>query len=502
MKKTGIQFLILSFLAITAYAQEIKLSKGVSHNVKSNYVGLNGNVGTNNMPWDNNNLLNGFVKSGARTIRYPAGTIANTWDWDRGWIDPTVPDSLLINWVVSEGWKNFKISYPLENFKKAIDASKAEPVYVLNMLSKDLEHALRGLRRAKALGLPVRYVEMGNELYFNLKLEMSRFPTPEDYGKTCYEWIKAIKEEFPEVKCAVVSWEAVRSERHKNWTERVLKYATNADAVIFHVYTPFGLDGAQERANNQAGQEGLTTGGNLSNNLKLRQQQELALLNIDSNFQKMMLKALEVANRHKEMRVPLDKKIWATEFNVRADNSAIRGTWANTLFISTFYLAFLKNPQIEITHFHNIIGPIFGALYNNDRGFSHLQNEKIISKPWSLSAGGLAMKTFAQLTEIGGEATEIIFKNNTLLASNQHHSLQALQGWVINNSSSSRAIIINFSSQRKKITIPDFLHKHHYSMQSAVLQHYVMDIEGLKIMTGITAKELFLEPYSITTFLK
>jgi hypothetical protein len=490
--------LICGFISSQVSGQVSKVRPGSSYKIEPYYIGVNGNVGTQHMPWNNQELLTGFVNSGARSIRYPAGTIANTWDWDKGWIDSTVPDSLLINWVRSEGWKNFKISYPLENFKKAIDATGAEPVYVLNMLSKDLEHSLRGLRKAKALGLPVRYVEMGNELYFNLRFEMQRFPTPEAYGKTCFEWITAIKREFPEARCAVVSWEMVRSERHKNWTSRVLQHATNADAVIFHAYTPFGIDNATERANNQAGEEGLTVGGVLDKDPSVRQSQELTLLKEPKIFNKMILTALEVANRHKKMSVPADKRIWATEFNSRSDNSSVRGTWANTLFISAFYLAFLENPQVEITHYHNIIGPLFATFFTNKNGFNHLLNTKIASKPGTLTAGGFAMNAFARATNLGGMATRLEFENNAVLIKNDENVLHTLYGWSVLNGNKGKAILINFSSEQKAVSLSEVMKGWKYTHYTAPLEHYVMSDQGLTKRSGEIKDTLNLSPYSIT----
>lgn len=496
MKKFFTTFLFAYSLAATA--QTIEVSKGASRPIAHHFAGVNGNAGTINMPWNNPQLLAGFVRTGANSIRYPAGTIANTWDWDRGWIDPTVPDSLLINWVVSERWKEANVRYPIEHFAVAIKASGAEPVYVLNMLSKDLEHSLRGLRRAKAAGLPVRYIEMGNELYFNLKLETARFPTPEDYGKTCYQWIAAIKKEFPEAKCAVVSWEQVRGERHKQWTERVLQYATNADAVIFHVYTPFGIDGARERTNNQAGQEGLTETSPLSKDPAERQRQELALLNDPTAYNRMLLTGFSVAERHKHMRVPADKEIWATEFNVRSDSSAIRGTWANTLFVSTFYVSYLQNPQIVLTHLHNIQGPIFGAIFSNENGLRHLRNERIKTTPSTLTAGGLALHFFAALTRNGGTLTSLQFANNPTLLPNNAQSFPALHGWLVNSGKKTKGLLINYSAQPQTISGKPLLKGLRYISYSAPLQHYVLDVEGLTKSKGKADQTIILPPFSIT----
>ncbi len=476
------------FFAKSAHGQ-VAWKEGITRELPEWFFGVNGNMGTVNLPWDNARNIESFKQLGARSIRYPAGTIANTWDWDKGWMDDKVADSLLIDWVVSQGWKTAPVRYPLSNFKKAIDASGAMPVYVLNMLSKDLEHSLRGLRQAKALGLPVRFIEMGNELYFNLKLEVGRYPTPEDYGKTCFAWIKAIKQEFPEAKCAVVSWEAVRSERHKNWTERVLKYATNADAVVFHVYTPFGLGGGRERVNNQAGQEGLTSGDSLSKDPAVRQQQELTLLQQPAVWEQVLHTADEAALRYKAMRVPMDKAIWATEFNVRADNSAIRGTWGNTLFIFRFYQHFLASPQIQMTHYHNIQGIPFGAYFSNQDGFRHLKTVHMKSTPGALTAGGMALHLLANASAGANRATAIH------LATTDDAQSKNL-GWLLEGTDK-KMLLINDSEKPVRL-IAGKLAGSKGTIYRAGLTHYVNGWEGIEIMSEVAKNDLTLPPFSVS----
>jgi len=478
--------------------QQINIIKTDSRKINSFFVGVNGNMGTVNMPWSNPKTVQYFLHTNAQSIRYPAGTIANTWDWDKGWIDNSVPDSLLIDWVASQGWKNFNVKYTLNNFKVAIDASGAEPVYVLNMLTKDLAHTLRGLRKAKELGLPVRHIEMGNELYFNLKLEMQKFPTPEDYGKTCFEWITAIKKEFPQAKCAIVSWEAVRSERHKNWTERVLQYATNADAVIFHVYTPFGIDGSRERENNQAGQEGTTIGSTLSKDTIQRQLQELELLSNPEAYNKFLKTAIDAANRSKKLRVPTNKEIWATEFNARADNSAIRGTWANTLFITQFYSTFLQNSQITLTHYHNIQGSAFAAIQTNTNGFNHIKHKQMKSIPGMLTAGGFAMNVFAQLIKDGGIATKLQFDNNPIIDASNSNSLPSLFGYSVKDNNTETFLIINYSGNSLQIDASLFP-KYSFKTWHTALQQYLITENDIEISIGkVDENKITLPPYSIT----
>ena len=199
--------LVPLILASAAFAADpVRPALGDARPLAPHYIGLNGNVLAYHHPWrEHPVLLEGFKRTHVQLFRYPAGTIANTWDWDEGRLDPLVPDEDLIDWVVLDRRNHPDKRYPLEDLAVLHRETGADVVFVLNMLTRDLDHSLRGLRRARDLGIPVRYVEMGNELFFNLPLESRRFPTPEDYGRISSEWIAAIKAEFPGLKCAIVA---------------------------------------------------------------------------------------------------------------------------------------------------------------------------------------------------------------------------------------------------------------------------------------------------------
>mgnify|MGYP002777717255 CR=1 FL=1 len=495
--KTWIWVLVGLLVPAVGWSQAVAVSYGTTRDIPPYFVGVNGNVTGQNQPWDNPALRAGFRKTGATNLRYPAGTLANYWDWDRGWLAPDVPDSLMIPWVVTQGLNRSPDRYPLDNFAKAIRETGAEPIYVLNLLTRDLDHSLRGLRRAKALGLPVRLIELGNELYFNLKLESAVFPTPEAYGQTCEQWILAIKKEFPEARCAVLGTELARNERQRDWTARVLAQAPHADAVIFHVYTPFGLDGQRERVGNNAGQEGLTAGGPLRSTLE-KQTAELALLADPAAYARMLATAREAASRYRRMNVPQQLPVWATEFNVRADSSALRGTWANALFIAQFYDEFLAGGQVALSCFHNIQGAQFGAFYNTRQAFNHLKTSRIINEPGVLSAGGQMTRWFADATRGRTKATALRFENAPLLRSAEGTTVPALLGWVFGEGRNRAGLLVNSSAQAVDLDLKILNLPGRYTQVNGPLTHYVQDTTGLTQTTGSLGASLRMAPHSVT----
>lgn len=421
------------------------LGVGEERPLAPHFVGLNGNVMAFDRPWrDHAVLLEGFRATNAALFRYPAGTIANTWDWEEGRLDQDVPDEELIDWVVLERRRHPDKRYPLEDLALLYRETGTEVAFVLNMLTRDLDHALRGLRRARDLGLPVRYVEMGNELFFNLPLESRVHPTPEDYGRRCGEWIRAIKAEFPGVKCGIVAGGRPTNPRSARWTERALAACPEADAIIVHTYSPSGLMG-RVRRDITAGTEG-TVEGVPELPIAERQQLEMERLRAPEGPAKMFTTAYDAARRQRDYARRPEMEIWMTEWNLRGDQDAVRGTWANALFIATFYQGFLENPAITLSHYHNVVSPIFGAFHINDEGLSHVVGLTLKTEPGALTAGGLATAIVAQALNGQTVIAPLLFREpGELIAEEQR--MPARFGWRADGAQGRTLLLLNLAAE-------------------------------------------------------
>ena len=98
-------------------------------------------------------------------LRYPGGTIGNYWDWEKGGIDESVPEDQMIKWVVEQGLQTSPNRYNLENLAK-ITSKGITPVFMLNMLSKGLDHSLEALRTADSLGIRCKIHRTGKRIVF------------------------------------------------------------------------------------------------------------------------------------------------------------------------------------------------------------------------------------------------------------------------------------------------------------------------------------------------
>ncbi|MGH9838653.1 MAG: hypothetical protein ACREEM_07710, partial [Blastocatellia bacterium] len=154
------------------------------------FLGYNGAATFRELGWGDPDLMRALVRLKPPALRHPGGTAANYWDWRTGYFVSGV--ELPGNYAVFPRLPN-----RLEDFKQAIDACGAQPILVLNLLTSTLDEQLDMLRQARRIGLPVKYLELGNEFYLGLPDYRKKFPTAADYGREASRWSAAIHQEFP-----------------------------------------------------------------------------------------------------------------------------------------------------------------------------------------------------------------------------------------------------------------------------------------------------------------
>jgi hypothetical protein len=159
------------------------------------------------------------------TLRYPGGTEADFFNWHTG-----------------DSTKNPR-GYPftLSVLEKAYQATGAAPVFDLNVLApgnrQNTTDQVMMLKKAKSLGLPVKYVEIGNELYGGVGQQAFRDGAA--YGKTVALYVKALHQDFPGVKVAADAMVDPSGPRQQQWNSQLLHTATGdgaPDGLILHYY--------------------------------------------------------------------------------------------------------------------------------------------------------------------------------------------------------------------------------------------------------------------------
>lgn len=498
---TGLALLLTTRLA--SAQSVINITEGASRTLNADWVGTNANLTAIQQPGENDAFVEAVNQLGIRTIRYPGGTIGNYWDWDRGWIDSGVPDSLMIPWVVTQGLTRSQQRYTPEDLQTLVRRTGTVPVFMLNMLSKDLKHALRNLRKAKALGMPIKYVELGNELYFNLPLPNQKYPTPEIYGDSCQRWIAAIKAEFPAAQCAVVGSYLTRHDRQIDWTRRVLRHCDNADAVTFHQYSPSGLDGRRERKRITAGTEGTGDRSTATRQgptaPKARQAWERKQLQDPAALANLLTTTQQSAQTYRKMKLPPGMPIWATEFNMRDDRSVVLHSWSHALVLTMYYLEFLNSP-VTLTSVHNLVGQLFGQIHTDTANFSHLAGQKVASVPNTLTAGGIATSLLARVTKDATQAAPLVMEGVPLLRDDRGATVASVQGWTFEDGDHRKTLLlVNFGYEMQHAAWPAGLPQGAVTSFWADLSH---PINGWESVTSkqqeVSNRTVELPPHSIS----
>lgn len=390
--------------------------------------------------WSNEEFLSAVGQLDSRLLRLPGGTLANYWDWQKGGIIDDISD-------LPDGLPRF-LRYKarrytagtLPEFQVGLETTDTTPIFVLNLLTSDLESQLEMLRSARDLGMPVKYIELGNELYFKIKNYTKVFPTPQDYVDMASEWTSALKQEFPDAEIAVLGIvpEPEKPSRLQDWHSYLFGDggATQADAVTLHVYPSHGLDNNQESYKSYPYFTGKDVPTILGEPFR--------------EWQRM--------REHEAYKlIPEDRKIWLTEYNLmdkgvagtRGQTPSVIGSWAHGLYGMAMSLVFLEEPRVEIMCNHVLLGNSrFAAILADEKSLLDPGNENTSATPLTLSATGSALQLLGKATAGMTTAHQIDFSDNISLKGKDDFRYPALTGWMFSNGNQNKAIILNLSGRK------------------------------------------------------
>lgn len=214
-------------VAITGGRPSVTARLGRASTLPPDYFGFN---------WDypgaalfSRDLLNEYAALAALhsgNLRWPGGTDANYFLWQSGY--PT-----------NQGQLN-GFAYSLQDLANAYQATGAAPVFDLNVMTDTLDNQIQMLHAAQALGIPVRYLELGNEFYLDTPRYDAAFPTAADYGRAVATWVMGLHQAFPGALVAAVGSDEVHGhDRASNWNAQSLSAARAAgalpDAITLHL---------------------------------------------------------------------------------------------------------------------------------------------------------------------------------------------------------------------------------------------------------------------------
>jgi hypothetical protein len=199
---------------------------GAAHSLRPGFFGVNFDYGGVSQYATDPKLDSQLAALDPGTLRYPGGTNANFFQWQPGY--PVNPPSgaRCATRAAGSGYR-----FTLAKLLAAYRATGAPPVFDLNVMTSTLGCQLSMLRKARQLGLPVRYVELGNEFYLSAQDYPKYFPTAADYGATVASYVTAVHSGFPGALVAAVGSLPVATARERTWNHDMIDAAAKAGGL-------------------------------------------------------------------------------------------------------------------------------------------------------------------------------------------------------------------------------------------------------------------------------
>ena len=475
--------------SVSAVEKVVKAELGQSRNLSPDFMCYNVNS-TQVANWQDESFIAAVNDLSPSLLRIPGGDVGNYWNWQRGGLienTASLPNGL--PFFLRFKARQYTAS-KLTDFKTGLTNTNTKPIFVLNMLTSDLESQLEMLRQAQGLGLEVKYVELGNEFYFNIPNYKKTFKNPRAYGLEAKKWTEAVKQEFPDAEVVVVGVvpSPDKPPRLQNWN-RVMRGTVlpAADAIALHIYNGHGLDELASQPDSYPYFTDNEVPTILGEPFRNWQQ-----LRDDANYQ----------------AIPKNKQIWITEYNLFEDIfqgggdkpiPRVAGSWTHGLYNLATSLLFLEEPRVESICNHSLTeSSIFGAVFNSSSGFVNPADADMTATPMSLSATGSALSLLGEATNNMTSAAPIEFQHTPLLKGKDDFQYPAIYGWQFSNDINNQAIVINLSSQQIAIDLNNISNSFNYKQVSGGSKTLVSKPTVLTKSEGVINTTITLPGYSIT----
>lgn len=542
----------LLILCTLSYSQPLKrvdaagltLSLGLRREIPPDMLGLTSTQLSYLGSWPNTPIHASLLKnSHFSSIRFPGEFYGNYWDLEAGWIDRSTDVTDFLPTILAYMQSQTGLEVPISKVATLHAETEASILWLANMLTDnthitqrtrtdpvhdalDSRNAfLQSLAAAHAQGVPIQYIELGNELYQDHlskdPLPSEIFPDVQAYAQVVSDWEQAIHSAYPDARIAVSGSDLqdLDSEREQGWNEGLadnLAGSSGGNALTLHVYSrppwnPTPSDPAAEwglSAEQQAAYENLLDSDQVANLLQQPYQDVANLLN----------RRPESDDLRPNLR-ELGFEIWVTEFNLWDQVGATRHTWAHGLTIANFIDAFLSEPQISRLYLngsHHAISTPFFSFSGDPQYFLDLSLDEVDEaelnaslSPDTPTASGVVYAVIARQMQGRTAASQIVVAGSETAPSGSYP-----WGWLFTGGTVSNASIILTNPTADQydilIDIPG------YSIESNSYEQIYGNphqfIAGLEISispdyrllrnTGTLYEHnsLILPPYSITAF--
>lgn len=178
-------------------------------------------------------------KSGVTTLRFPGGILADYYNWRDG-IGPMATRPKRANPMDGKVYAN---NFGTDEFIALCRQVGAEPLITLNAGTGTLEMALSWQKYFRDKGMPVKYFEVGNEIYLAEPRQPATIPgndkriykTAAQYASLFREWAPALRAADPQCLVGAIAGTYNTSKENKGWLDTLLSNAgSQADFLALH----------------------------------------------------------------------------------------------------------------------------------------------------------------------------------------------------------------------------------------------------------------------------
>lgn len=477
-------------------AAPLDVQPGRVHVIEPHFIGYNQNFMGQTDPW-RPALISQLSAAAGTTFRYPAGTVGSYHNWRTGRIDETLAPEDVMSWVrpfVKGGPRAGAGRYTLDNLQLASDATGMVPLLMLGMAVHDMDEQIAILKEAESKGLPIRYLELGNELVFeNAEPLLERkFPDAETYGRIASEWIEKLRAAFPGAKiaaCGTFVGSNSQSERRRTWNPRMLTTLRGTDILTTHLYAGEIVRTERERAGltEVQAQQGLTAEEQAARAAPVTPESVAATISLAySVWDTLLAKSI----------VPPDKQLWVTEWSTGGVGGG-GNRWQTSLVTGALLDAFLRT-NVTLTSHHTM-----GSVFNRSGGRGGAAAAGVAVNPIDqLNATGIVLRPFAIATRGLTRATELRVAGAPVIEVPSGRRYPSVVGWRFGDESDDgrRAVLLNLGRDPAEIAGGSLgvsaIRIHQLSGDPS---SEVADL--LRIDTAYSGGALTLPPYSLTFLL-
>ena len=473
----------------------INVSGAAYQPITPGLVGLNNQTAYYNEPWTNRpGYLEALRRITPGVVRYPGGTMAQLWDFvndsplppqatnnPNGWINsallPGVFQTITDNdYTKTNSLKDLYVAWQQGNFT---------PIYCLNlvtpgadfyawkwgravnahpgtsnltddwwiMLQDRLARCLNMLQRAAAMGLPMKYVELGNEFSLGFPAYYTQaFPDPGTaYAVAANYFAGQIKAAFPGVKILGVAtaFDPIVSSapRNINWNSVVVPGFNRSliDFLTMHVYEESNVTD-------------LSTFANWAVAVSSYDQA------INNTLAAAQLSSLSAAGW----------KIFYTEFAPNNTNPSLQGTWGNELMFVYAYLKLLSLGNTAEASGHMLADCVDGQFLINNEGIA-------LSLINNAAAGmnAASLLSFSANPKLGATA------------------FPALAGMAFSDGTRIHAVLLNFSNTVQTVDVSTVLATSAVTVRSAALPDVSSVAVPAIVQSNAAPNQVTLPAYSV-----